>query len=251
MNAITQGSAVLVLFLGGCSLMLGGIDKGRDGKQLPRCMDTHVPIYADGFIASVVAATGAGVTRSYENVGELPPDVVAKVVVGTLAVAVGFTVSAAIGARTYNRCRVARAEWHVQDAIRASGTNAGPDTPSASKEPGAMTTAHRRSSSTAPIASGSHTPDPLLAQREAGSYFCTSSPSRPEVNACEHGRLACNHTRRTLALHDSTACSPSDTVWCSNIAKRSRCFGTEQACESQAMTTDASGPCVERTGKRP
>lgn len=240
MNAIRQGSVALVLLFGGCSLTMGAIDSGPDGKQLPRCLNTHTSIFLDGTMATAFAGAGAELARSSEDMVELPY----KYVAGIFVAAAVFTVSAATGADMYTRCRIARAEWHIRDAIRMSRTGVRPDAPSARNRTVAGTTGHHDSRRTAPAQAGLAPSQSPAVPEDADTYFCTSSPSRPEMDICEETFAACNRARRTLALRDGTACTSSDTAWCFKIGENSQCFGTEQACEFHAMATDTSGLCL-------
>jgi hypothetical protein len=144
---------------------------------------------------------------------ELPtmePPVPGSFVMGTVLASLVYTVSAVSGASKYKECRRARADWHAREAIRESGASTD------------------------------------IEQSAAAGYFCTSSPSRPELHPCARERGACEHVRKTLALPDGEACAPRELAWCLDIHGAPRCFGTQYACEEQGAASAAPRACTER-----
>jgi hypothetical protein len=195
---------VLMMALGGCSpLLMRGVQPDWDGEQEPECSDSHLPIYVDGFMASLAASYAAEIAGS-ELSGA------GTVMAGAVVTSLLFTASAFSGASKYKECRKIRADWHARQAINELG-------PSSAVEPAA-----------------------------ASGYFCTSSPSRPELHACMREHATCEKVRKTLALPDSEGCAPRDMAWCFDMYGAPRCSGTQYACEAQGAASAAPSACTKR-----
>lgn len=220
---------ILMMALGNCSFAMRGVDPAWDHKQSPECADSYAPIVVDGLTASFLASVTAELAQDSEI--QVDP----SILLGAAAISFIYTVSAGVGASTYNECRVARADWYTHEALEKSHAQAGvaPGTsavPNAMDSPLASMTSAQQTTAAVPV-----------------GYFCTQSPSRPTLTICRHERAACEHARELLAVSDSQICAPRTSVWCFKMDGKPRCFATQQACETKmAASPTASGTCTER-----
>jgi hypothetical protein len=233
----------LLMILSGCSLAMRGVDPAWDKKQEPICSDSYAPVAVDGLTASAVI----GLVSELAKEPDIKLDT--SIVVGAVAVSLLYTVSAGVGASRYNDCRVARAEWYANEAIREIGVPADdePSAPSVADAPSAPSPrapGTPRASSAPAVAMTSAKPATATVSE---GYFCTRAPSHPGLVTCRRGLAACQQARELLATPDSGDCIPRKSVWCFIAADRSRCFTTQHTCEAQMATgTTASSPCAER-----
>jgi hypothetical protein len=120
------------MVLAGCSFGMRGVDPSWDRTQEPACTDSYIPVAVDGLTASLIS----GVVSQNEKEGKYPLDT--SVIVASILVSLVYTVSAVNGARKYNECRVARADWHAREAIRVGNADAEARSRSAPSPPAAL-----------------------------------------------------------------------------------------------------------------
>lgn len=228
--------AMLMVVLSGCSFGMHGIDPNWDRQQEPECTDSYAPVIIDGMMASVTAT-------ALSEIAEQGYPLEDSIVAGAIIISLVYTVSALTGVSKYNGCRVARADWHAREAIRASKAKAEPNaTSSSAPRPRAAASSPAAPNSQISSTTSARQPTPTVSQ----GYYCTSSSSQAELNVCVRGRTACEHARKTLALPDIEDCAPRSIAWCFDIEGKPRCFGTQHACELTATATAVASPCTTR-----
>jgi hypothetical protein len=202
---------VLLVMLGGCSLVaMRGVDPNWDGVQEPKCSEGYAPVYVDGFLASTVA--GVAVELAQADVPTDEDNTIIPIVAATVLVSLIFTGSAATGVSRYRECRKAKAGLYVREALGDSQLKVDIE-PTVPRE----------------------------------GYFCTYSPSLPELHLCVREYAGCEHARAALAIPDGEACVSRKLAWCFDINGTSRCLGTQYACEERSAASVAgSRACTER-----
>lgn len=199
---------LLTTMLGGCSLI------GMHGVD-PQWDGKKAPECSDNYtpvyVDSFLSSIAAG-TALDVVLQDPPPANAATKTIFTAITSLLFMSSAFIGASRYRECRKAKAGLYVREALGENGAQG------------------------------------AVAPTTSQGYFCTYAPSQPELYACAHERDACEQVRKVLAISDGQTCMPRDPVWCFDIYRKSRCFGTQYACEKRrAIYVAKTNACTERT----
>lgn len=92
------------------------------------------------------------------------------------------------------------------------------------------------------------TPTPrMVATNPPRGWFCTSSPSRPEVGSCTRDKLDCERARDVVvpAVPDMTACALVEHAHCFGAGESPRCAPSPAACAAQLERSGQSATCQE------
>lgn len=89
-------------------------------------------------------------------------------------------------------------------------------------------------------------PDDEIEAATPHGFFCSSSPSRSDVNLCMREVRACEQLRAAMHIADLRACAATPSAWCYVSGGQLRCYGGEDICGSHAARDKESNDlCAE------
>ena len=191
----------VVLCTTACASQMQTLSPYWDGSSEPSCTDS------DGAVIGDALAAEAGLGIAQHSSGG------AGLIAGILGL--GFAVSATVGEEQVERCRAAKAEWHIGTAVAANAQ-------------------HREARRAAPP------PPPPPPPR---GYFCTASASRVELGRCTRERDACEQARGLAAdaVSDLGPCTLVESATCF----AGTCYPSSETCAAH-RGPDSVGECAQR-----